>query len=36
MTSKEQEYYDRLDYIQEKLEKGEIDEENAAELRAGA
>lgn len=36
MTFREQCYYDRSDYIQERLERGEICEENAAELRMGA
>jgi len=36
MTFREQCYYDRCDYIQERLERGEICEENAMELRMGA
>lgn len=35
-THEEQCYYDRCDHVQERLERGEIDEENAAELRMGA
>ena len=36
MTFREQCYYDRSDYVQERLERGEICEENAMELRMGA
>tara|TARA_R110001599_G_scaffold293335_1_gene497162 strand:- start:155 stop:481 length:327 start_codon:yes stop_codon:yes gene_type:complete len=35
-THEEQCYYDRCDHVQERLERGEIDEENASELRMGA
>ena len=36
MSYREQCNADRSDYINERLERGEIDEENAAELRMGA
>ena len=36
MTHREQCNADRSDWVSERLERGEIDEENAAELRAGA
>jgi hypothetical protein len=36
MSFREQIYYDRLDYVQGRLERGEICEENASELRMGA
>jgi hypothetical protein len=36
MSYRDQCNADRNDYVSERLERGEIDEENAAELRAGA
>jgi len=36
MSYRDQCNADRSDYINERLESGEIDEENAAELRMGA
>lgn len=36
MTFREQCYYDRSDYVQERLERGEICEIQASELRMGA
>ena len=35
-SHREQCYYDRADLSQELLERGEIDEERAAEMRVGA
>jgi|TARA_R110002033_G_scaffold114515_2_gene159420 hypothetical protein len=36
MSYRDQCNADRNDYVSERLERGEIDEENAAELRMGA
>ena len=36
MSHSQQCYYDRSDYAREQLDRGEIDEEQAAELRMGA